>query len=678
MSKETLPKYTAFAQHGFMFLKENETQFFGGCPFCGKETFYINKTTRQWDCKSNSCALKGGFLQFLSLITEKWQDDFTDRIAAYLCKEKGLRYETFKQFKVFYNFDTQKYCVPVYRRKTGEVIDIRILTEVSQGKKKLTSTFGSSGGSTLYNSGTITDKTKIIFLCEGHWDVMCTTEILAFTQHEIEDFAIVGTQGSLHLDSEGIDLFKNKTVYVIEHNDPAGMQNSEKFYKHCAPPHTVKIYHTVWDEGTPEKFDIRDLYVENKGNAKLTLDQMMQIFDEIHQEIPAAPIEYKGEGVLAEDVYTIFQRYLSIPQENVDVLDVLFGCVIASRLPGSPLWMFLKGSSGYLKSTFIMSFAEHPSTYSSSRLSEKALISGMNDDKGNDMSLLPKLNNKVWLIKDFTAILTMSDPIRKSIQGLLRDVYDQETQQDFGTGSKSYNVSFGIIAGVTEVIDKYNDDETSFGQRFLSYQMVVPSEIAEMRDVLKKVRANTLLKPIIKKELRSIVNRALDHGFDTEVAIEGEIEEQLIDIAIWISKMRGSVDRDKFSKEILFRPFKEFPSRTLEELTKLLIGICKFKRKAVPTEMEMRTILKVARASVPDRNFLFYRHLYKLSPLHERIYLKDLLSKAQLPVSTSRMILGNLESLDIIEKIGVGIDESWILNSDFEELTKKNKMYTIF
>ena len=74
----------------------------------------------------------------------------------------------------------------------------------------------------------------------------------------------------------------------------------------------------------------------------------------------------------------------------------------------------------------------------------------MIQDGDNDPSLIPKLDGKVLVIKDFTVILKERHEIASAILSQLRDAFDGSIRKAFGTGKdKKYNAKFGVIAAVT-------------------------------------------------------------------------------------------------------------------------------------------------------------------------------------------------------------------------------------
>ena len=108
----------------------------------------------------------------------------------------------------------------------------------------------------------------------------------------------------------------------------------------------------------------------------------------------------------------------------------MLATVVAHNYPGDPVWLFLVGAPGSAKTEIIRTLRTSK-TYSLSSLTQHTLISGLKT-KGDDPSLLPKLDGKVLVIKDFTTVLSGRRDVRTEICGQLRDIYDGFCEKSFG------------------------------------------------------------------------------------------------------------------------------------------------------------------------------------------------------------------------------------------------------
>lgn len=72
-----------------------------------------------------------------------------------------------------------------------------------------------------------------------------------------------------------------------------------------------------------------------------------------------------------------------------DVLEVTFGTVMAHRVDGDPVWLFVIGPPGDGKTEVLRSTSKDPTVYMLSSLKLASLISGFQNDNGPEPSLLP-------------------------------------------------------------------------------------------------------------------------------------------------------------------------------------------------------------------------------------------------------------------------------------------------
>ena len=136
------------------------------------------------------------------------------------------------------------------------------------------------------------------------------------------------------------------------------------------------------------------------------------------------------EVISFEAVKRCFQKWLFL--SDPFVLDIVFGAYVAHQLPGERVWLLIVAPAGGMKTELIRAFELVPDAFSLSTLSGRSLISGARVEGEEDPSLLPKLDGKMLLIKDFTCILTLPASERREILGTLRDIYDGYSSKVFG------------------------------------------------------------------------------------------------------------------------------------------------------------------------------------------------------------------------------------------------------
>jgi len=652
-----------FKQLGFTLQKELTTQYSGRCLFCGRdEHFSINKKTLQWDCKQ--CGKYGGSVTLLEQAVKFGIENFKTNAAIRLSKQRGIKIKTLREHKVGFLPILGKYIIPVYDFTGKILMNIRIYN------KRL---IGLSGKiSSLYGWQDLDNKKGLVWICEGHWDAIAFSEIL-----NNEKDCILAVPGADTFKSDWITLLNDRRVNILFDNDEAGNRGSIKLYnKLKSICNYIKFHH--WAPLYKDGYDINDAlrdHLKLYSIVKHLKDKPPGVED-IKPEKEFEPEDIlDGRKVKHDLVYKVYQKWLHL--KNTDVIDVLYGAVIANRMEGDPVWLFLVAPPGGTKTELIMSLADAPKMFSMSTLTSNTLISGFGGT-GVDPSYIPRFNGKVVLMKDATVTLNMNPTEREAIFAILRDAYDGECAKPFGNNIyRSYKSRFGFIAGVTPVIEQYAMIHSSVGERFLRYIIPMDMSLKGSMKYLEKAMGNISFEEKMKDQLRKIAVDVLSFNFTTVPELSLEIKNKIMMMAYFIAKVRGTVTRDKYSKEITYKPFWELPTRVAKVLTKLLLGIGQFKNQKKITMEEYEILKNVARSSIPHNLESVINCLQKESL--DKIYsTMEVAEMIRMPRITCSRILENLHMLDILKRIEVGKRSGkfrWKFTDDILEILEVSEVY---
>ena len=149
-------------------------------------------------------------------------------------------------------------------------------------------------------------------------------------------------------------------------------------------------------------------------------------------------------------------------QPDLQAIRIVLGTAKAHYLNiGDPAWLFVVAPPGTGKTTTsIMSACGLPEVVSLGDVSENTFLSGFYKHK--EPGVLEKLGktteegntfitegNALFLVKDFTTVLSMRREKRKGILSQLREIHDGEFKRSFGTGeTKIWQGRVTIIAAV--------------------------------------------------------------------------------------------------------------------------------------------------------------------------------------------------------------------------------------
>jgi hypothetical protein len=653
MTKENLLTHenlVVFRQFGFIPRKVTGNNVSGDCPFCGGEgKFFVNPETKKWDCKK--CTRSGGYQSF---IQDMFQESLEDSNLEDLSKHRGIKSATLKRFKIGYLPVCGKYTIPHgLDDKCVQLADLRLYN-----MKELRSAQGCYAS--LFNyCKLVTGDYETIFLCEGEWDTMVADEIIHALN--LEKTLAVGVPGAGTFKPEWIPFFREKKVFVIYDNDHprevkgkqvrgAGEMGMNKVHSMLATVvESIKYIH--WSKGLENGYDLRDLYKDRNYSPQRTYRGICRLCNPLPPgyigEVEA--IKFSDNMVPYKSVHNVYSKWLHLTDTNV--IDVLYATIIANRIPGDPLWLFLIAKSGDAKSVLLMSYITSPQVYIGTSFTQNTLISGFGSSGGVDPSLIPRLKEKVLVIKDFTTILTVNPMERDAIFGILRDIYDGRIDKAFGNGVyRSYQAHFGFLAGVTPAIELYIDGHTALGERFLSYRLRGSDEFNIERLLCRKAIDNTSFEKEMNRELSEIAKKTLSFDYSSiKVKVSEEIKEKIISLAQWTATLRGSINRDKYSKEITHKPFCERPTRLSKQFYKLLLALGQFRGLTNVTNAEYLIIRDVGRSTVPSRMEDILSNLYK-EGAHKEFSISTIGEMMKLPSITIQRMVENLCMLNVLVK----------------------------
>lgn len=631
--KQPRDPLSGFRDHTLDVVDIGGNQANGDCPLCGKKRkFYINTLTGSWDCKV--CGNSGGLPQFLTLKTVTDQQQFRGAPALELSRDRGLKVQTLRQWRV--GWDGYQYTIP--SDIGGKLYDLR--------RYRIGSRVRATTGTKLSFCGIADLKSDVIWLCEGEWDGMTMTEVLAT---EGQGGTVFATPGGNVLPDHTIPWFDGKEVKVLYDNDKTGRQGCARVYKVL---HEVakSLEFLQWPEGLPDGFDIRDLYLQS-GTGTLSLVEKM-----LTTRVPGGcpeqtdeTVELKGSGLLPEEVYRRYKKWLFLP--DPEPLAVMYGTVLANRLDGEPVWLFFAAPPGGCKSELLMSLDGAPKITSISNFTSKTLLSGATGFGNTDPSLLPRLDGKVLIIKDITAITGMNTAEQAEIFGTLRDAYDGKIERGWGTGVlRRYKSRFGILAGATKKVEVLGREASPVGERFLKYYLPQPGNImsgtaaiaASIDNIAKETKMRAELCAVSTEVLSIPVNPLKPPKLPTE------IKNKIIGLAKWVAAMRGAVSRERYTSHLEFIPSIEIGTRLGKQLSRLAMGIALYHHRQVVTMDDYRIIVSVARSTAPDRVERIVKSLY-LQGEGEFCSTQQVIEWVHLPSGTTKSVLEDLVLLGVVQ-----------------------------
>jgi hypothetical protein len=646
-----------FEQFGYRESKNNGEHSTGNCIFCGKDEHFsirYNSPNKVWDCKR--CGKGGGFQKFLHEVVEKAT---TAPDLSELARGRGLKESTLLDMGV--GVINNNFILPVFSFDSQTVLNIKIYDGES---------FRNTAGCTaaMYGLWLLPKKDtqyETVYVAEGEWDAIALREMLTSTKEK--GWAVIGVPGAGTFKPEAVQYFIGKRVYLLYDNDLAGKNGTKKASTMLSSV-VSKIDALQWPEGTQSGYDVRDVYTKQfKGSALPAMlwlkNHCKPIALQDSSDSAADANTPETTPVPVKQVYDTFKKWVHIgdnkqhDQKGTDIYDVVFGTILANRISGSPVWMYIVAPPGGFKTEPLLACAGGRYIEMVESVTPPALISGMNVAGHDDPSLISKINNKTLIIKDWTIILGLPETERNEIMAILRGAFDGICGRNFGNGvRREIKSTFGILAAVTPVIEQYIEQTSAVGERFISWRNWLSEDIVVRKGHIRKAIENTMCENDMKSDLNTIAKKVLIAKYPAPPKPSSEVIEQVISMSEWVASMRCTVPRDKYSKEITHKPCSELGTRLSKEILKWCMGAALFRGENEISADVMRIAQHIARSSVSPRNLAILAYMYKSK--HTIFTKKDIEKHIGLPSDTCNTLLGNMEILKIIER----------------EMTEENKM----
>jgi len=689
-----------YAQHGVdNITRKPDGEFIGNCPWCrarkdskkhGANTFFIRADGEVWDCKT--CGKSGNVNKFLSeTFAANMNRASLGDLKELSASRGGLQVRTLKAWGV--GFNGKQFTYPSWLMQqsgTFSPSDIRLFR---LGKKPVSSAGGHAGLIMPVSSVTklpAIKGSKTIWVCEGEWDGMAWYEALRSVG--IED-DVVAVPGAGTFPGKCIPMFQGKDVVTLYDNDTPGQAGQKRTWQKLTGV-VGSLRRIRWENGLPDGYDIRDLYLEHKAdgasmvrvvNGFLTSEPYADHVDSsaggtVSGGIASAPdpaldnIDPDGRWVNPDEVLASYKKWLKLDQP--EMLDVVFGSVFANRMDVDPLWLFFVGPPGCGKSELLMSLSSAPMVHCSTGITNHTLISGMNFGK-QDPSLLPKLIGRTWIVKDFTTVLSLNQLARDEIFSVLRDAYDGRVEKPYGNMVvRRYEGRFGIVAGVTNKIDSATAGNAVLGERFIRWRSRHKGKVLVSKDVIMQALDNLSEESQMRNELKDIARKVLNRPIERKhyPNIPKWFKERVVELAQWVAVMRGVIEREKFTGStgvISAKPQPEIATRLAKQFCTLALGIGVYRGLKELDEYTYKIIAQVGCDTCPDRSEEVIRSLYILGG---RASTKIIADDTRFPYDTVRWVLQDMDLLGIVKR-EKGSEGSYVLHKPVHAVLKRMKIY---
>jgi len=310
-------------------------------------------------------------------------------------------------------------------------------------------------------------------------------------------------------------------------------------------------------------------------------------------------------------IKNVFTQWLDISQDDRRVVDYILSLLIANRWPGDPLWGYLVGPPGSMKTELLRTFRGTPDVSFISNLRARAIQSGYRGKDGKDPSLLPTWDGKTIIFKDFTAILTKPKQIRESIIGDLRDAYDSFADLGTGTvGMVHHQARFGVIAAVTPAVDGYWSLHQQLGERFLSFRLTVRDRMGPVQQSVANIKFKNRMRKLMAEAAAEFLKTCPVPRINA-MKVPKRLRQRLEVLADLVAHCRSSVTRTGYGHALMYVPSPELGTRIAQQLAKLTMACAVADGRTAVTLSDYGLAARVGRDCLSSLTAMVLRRLYR-------------------------------------------------------------------
>jgi len=384
---------------------------------------------------------------------------------------------------------------------------------------------------------------------------------------------------------------------------------------------------------------------------------------------PPKPVEtrHTGQQVSLSEVKEVIKKWLYITDDKI--IDIILAVYIANRFGGDPLWLMLIAPPSSSKTELLRAYTGHKNSQFISMLTPSTLVSGLNTKKG-EPSLLPKLNDKLVVLKDFTSILSMRSESQQEVIGQLRECYDGAYNKIWGNGKViDWSGKFGLIAACTPVWDSHYGVIGAMGERFLLYRSENIDGIEMGMQAQRTVGKEKQMRTDIQKIVHGFINQFDDVDI-IQFDDDADINQMIVTLANFCAYARCPVERDRYDRSIKYHPIPEGPARLTKQFMQIGRALSVVNNRSVIDGEVYQTIKKIGRDLMPTHRLRLLQHLWK-----NKVYpyfsewqkTTDIADKINLPGRTAKLVLENLMVVGLLNRKRSGDAENSPYNWQLSE-----------
>lgn len=347
--------------------------------------------------------------------------------------------------------------------------------------------------------------------------------------------------------------------------------------------------------------------------------------------------------------------------KDARIIDVVLATLIANLFKGDPSWLMLVAPPSGGKTELLRALDGLPFVYFLSSLTAQTLISGKKTKNGSSCSLLPKLNGKILILKDFTSVLSMKHEQRAEVLAQLREVADGRFSKGFGTGDTvDWQGHVGFLGAVTPVYDTFHSVISVMGDRFLLWRSENEEDMSPGLMAIDRVGGETAMREEMQAAATQFIEQFKNFKL-SRVVVSEETKKMIVGMALFAAKLRCPVERDPYTKNITYDPQPEGAPRLSKQLYQLGVALAVIHGNTTIGPDEFEILSKITFDLTTSRRAKIVRYLWDKKCWESFSHWEsttDVALALDLPTNTAKYALEDLMILRVCRRDLQGANEN--------------------
>jgi len=554
--------------------------------------------------------------KFTADLVENCHITLPNRVREYL-NARGINDSLIDEYKLGWGqFYGQSWITIPIKNQNGEYYFFKLRQDPQEGSDKTTYPRGIE--SQIYDWQILKSPLEKVVICEGEMDR------LLLVSKGIP--AITSTHGAGTFKDEWLDALKEvKQVYVCFDNDDAGHKGAEKLMRKLLDSKRHQVFVVTLPQELGDGGDITDYFIKHNGSEG-------DLFGKLAKECLSLEQTPRIRKVEKPEKLVSFEEWRATIKENFP--DLLLAAEIGISTIAqllikditNPCAVVLVDVPAAGKTIAINFFSEIDGlTYATDKFTPAAFVSNaanIKKEKLKEVDLLPRLQYKMFLVRDMATIFSKRDDDLAESMGLLTRLLDGEgLNTESGVHGERHYVGeylFMMFAASTPLPPKVWKLMGNLGSRLFFYN--TNAKVKEEDELVQQVLGSThkqkemICRDVTERFLQTLWYQ-FQSGIEWDRATDNEGAVRIITrCAVLLSRLRGVVNvwkerSDDGTEYVNTHPIVEMPNRINQLFYNLARGHALAAGRTKINFDDLKPVIEIAFDSTTSGRSILFRNL---------------------------------------------------------------------